>query len=113
MNSQITDTITVKITVKITVTVMVKITVKIMVKITNKIQFKIMVKIRVKIKEAISLKKKHGLNTCIARKGVGGGGGVNPCPNIFGALFYEPLDLGKMPKRGGGGEGLAKRFGEL
>ena len=30
-------------------------------------------------------------------------------PNIFGALFYGPLYLGKMPK-GGGDEGLAKRF---
>jgi hypothetical protein len=40
---------------------------------------------------------KSGLNTGIARKG----GGFNPCPNVFGALFYGPLYLGKMPKGGG------------
>ena len=30
-----------------------------------------------------------GLNTGIARKG---GGVFNPCPNIFGALFYGALE---------------------
>ena len=42
----------------------------------------------------------------------GGGGGVQRCLNVFGALFYGALYLGKRPK-GGGGEGLAKRFGSL
>ena len=32
-----------------------------------------------------------------------GGGGFNPCPNFFGALFYVALYLGKMPKGGEGG----------
>ena len=42
-----------------------------------------------------------------------GGGEFNPCPNVFGALFYGALYLGKMTKRGGGVEGLAKRFGSI
>ena len=50
------------------------------------------------------------LNTGIPRKGRGG---FNPCPNVFGALFYGALYLGKMTKRGGGVEGLAKRFGSI
>ena len=29
-----------------------------------------------------------------------GGRGFNPCPNVFGALFYGALYLGKMPKGG-------------
>ena len=38
------------------------------------------------------------LNMGNARKG---GGGFNPCPSVFGALYLGALFLGKMPKEGG------------
>ena len=45
------------------------------------------------VRETISFFKK-GLNTGIARKGER----VQSLPKCFGALFYGPLYLGKMPK---------------
>ena len=39
------------------------------------------------------------------------GGGVQPSPKCFGALFLGALYLGKMPK--GGGKAIAKIFGAL
>ena len=56
------------------------------------------------VREAI---KKNSLNTGIARKG----GGFNPCPNVFRALFMDLYIWAKCQK--GGVEGLAKRFGSL
>ena len=51
---------------------------------------------------------KSGLNTGIGRKGLG----LNLFPNVFGALFFGAIYLGKVPKWWGD-EGLAKRFGSL
>ena len=47
--------------------------------------------------EAVREALKKSLYADIAQKG---GGEFNPCPNIFGALFYGALYLGKMPKGG-------------